>query len=410
MAKRILWKKGMRLTDEVLTRSDKCTEELVSKSLVLGACGRMGLLPGSRQFEISIDINKDAIEVVSLDCLGLTRNGTLIDVQYDTVYTNSCDAHVDIPPHVSTDNRYYLCISALGGVSDTNDGLCDTLYGFCLVEEDTPIPDYSLPVARIVYDAYCWRSDDSGFVPPCLFVSSHFKYEELAQRFLSTLKEINAGLPATLRTAKQDAVKIFWPVAQSLMITMDKSRDTMTPMELLANMQQLAGAFYCACSLDESVKISDPAQYLTFVNAPYNYKDAYEIIAKGAALAYSINEKLNSFDAEPELVVEDNTIAAPSIEKGQLEKRARSGAVKVQIINNAPGATVYYTTDGSKPTKSSMSGTVVTIESGFADSWQKEPMKHITIKAVAYKDNTFSDIATFEVKIKKSLIPVDYQI
>ena len=57
-----------------------------------------------------------------------------------------------------------------------------------------------------------------------------------------------------------------------------------------------------------------------------------------------------------------------------------------------------------------MSGTVVTIESGFADSWQKEPMKHITIKAVAYKDNTFSDIATFEVKIKKSLIPVDYQI
>ena len=53
MAKRILWKKGMRLTDEVLTLSDKCTEEMVSNALALGACGRMGLMPSSRKFDVA---------------------------------------------------------------------------------------------------------------------------------------------------------------------------------------------------------------------------------------------------------------------------------------------------------------------------------------------------------------------
>ena len=63
MAKRILWKKGMRLTDEVLTLSDKCTEELVSNAFALGACGRMGLIPSCRKFSISLDINNDVKEI-----------------------------------------------------------------------------------------------------------------------------------------------------------------------------------------------------------------------------------------------------------------------------------------------------------------------------------------------------------
>lgn len=110
MAKRILWKKGMRLTDEVLTLSDKCTEELVSNSFALGACGRMGLIPSCRKFSISLDVNNDVIDVVSVDCLGLSRDGSLIDVQYDTNYTNTFDTRVAIPTQ-DTSKKYYLCIS-----------------------------------------------------------------------------------------------------------------------------------------------------------------------------------------------------------------------------------------------------------------------------------------------------------
>ena len=44
MPKRICWKKGMRLTDEVLRASDNCTAEFISQTLSLAACGRFGLI------------------------------------------------------------------------------------------------------------------------------------------------------------------------------------------------------------------------------------------------------------------------------------------------------------------------------------------------------------------------------
>lgn len=400
MPKRIMWKKGMRLTNQVLTLSDKCTEELVSKGFLLSACGRMGLLPGIRKFTISIDINNDVIDVISIDCLGLTRDGSLIDVQYDTDYTNSFDTRVLLPSQ-DTDVRYFLCISALDGVRDTNDGMCESLYGFTVIEENTPVPANSLPVARILYDEYCWRSDENDFVPPCLFVNSHPKYEELARKFLHNLKEINAGLPQQLNTEKKDAVKIFWPLVQQLMITMDKEQDTMTPKALLSKLQKLAGAFYCACHLDEYITVSDPAQYISFINLSYNEKNAYEIISEGVDLSFSICEKIKSFSAEPVRHVEHTYLPTPTIEKGQLHQTIKSGSVHIKITNNAPGSTIYYTTDGGTPNQSSKSGHTIEIESGFKDDWHKEPAKEITIKVVAYKDGAFSDVGTYNVQIRK---------
>lgn len=395
-----MWKKGMRLTDHILTLSDKCTEELVSKGFILGACGRMGLLPGIRKFAISVDINNNVIDIISIDCLGLTRDGSLIDVQYDADYTNSFDTRVLLPSQ-DTDVRYYLCISALDEVRDTKDGMCEPLYSFTVIEENTPIPANSLPIARIFYDEYCWRSNESDFVPPCLYVNSHLKYEELAQKFLHNLKEINAGLPQQLNTEKKDAVKIFWPLAQQLMITMDKEQDTMTPKAFLSNLQKLASAFYCACCLDEYITVSDPAQYISFINLSYNERNAYETISEGVELSFSICKKIKSFSIEPASRVEHIYLPTPTIEKGQLRQMIKSGSVHIKVTNNAPGSTIYYTTDGSTPCQSSKSGHIIEIESGFKDDWHKEPTKEITIKVAAYKDDKFSEVGTYNVEIRK---------
>ena len=73
----------------------------------------------------------------------------------------------------------------------------------------------------------------------------------------------------------------------------------------------------------------------------------------------------------------------------------------MKITNNAPGATIYYTIDGSSPTKSSKSGNTIVIDSGFTDDWHKEPPKNVTVKVVAYKDGMFSEIETYKVLIKK---------
>lgn len=399
MPKRILWKKGMRLTDEILILSDKCTEEFVSKGLVLSACGRMGLMPSIRKFNISIDINNDVIDIVSIDCIGLTKNGSLIDVQYDTSYTNSFDTRVIIPSQ-TTNMRFFLCISALDDVRDTNDGMCEKQYSFILVEENSPIPDCSLPIARILYDEYCWRSDEMDFVPPCLYIKSHFKYEELAQKFLQILKEINSGLPQQFYTEKRDAVKIFWPLVQQILISMGNELDTMTPMTFLSNIQKLVSAFYCACYLDEYITVSDPAQYISFVNTSFSYRNAYEIINEGVNLAFSISEKMKTFSAEP-IHVQSLSLPAPSIEKGQLRQIIKSGSVQIRVTNNAPGATIYYTIDGSVPNQSSKSGNTILIESGFTDDWHKESPKDVIIKVIAYKDGVFSEVETYNVQIRK---------
>lgn len=398
MTKRIMWKKGMRLTDEILALSDKCTEDLVLKGLVLGACGRFGLMPSTRRFDMSIDINNDVIDVVSIDCIGLARDGSLIDVQYDTNYTNTFDTRVIIPSQNKA-QKYYLCISSNGGVRDTNDGMCEPQYCFILIEETSPVPNSALPIARIFFDDYCWRSDEINFLPPCLYVKSHFKYEELAQQFTRFLREINYILPEQFSTENKDALKIFWPMLQQIIISMDKELDTMTPMAFLGNIQKLVSSFYCACSLDDYITISEPAQYLSFINISCNYQNVFETIQNGVSLSYVINEKVKNFIAEPHTA--DSILPSPTIEKGQLRQMVKFGSAIIKVTNNAPGSTIFYTLDGSIPTQASKSGDIITIDSGFTDDWHKEPPRNITIKIVAYKDGIASEVETFSAQIKK---------
>ena len=174
----------------------------------------------------------------------------------------------------------------------------------------------------------------------------------------------------------------------------------MTPMVFLSNIQKLVSAFYCACSLDENITVSDPAQYISFINATCNYRNVYELINEGVNLSCSINEKLKTFSAEP-LRNEQPQLPAPSIDKNQLRQTIKSGSVKIRITNNAPEATIYYTIDGSMPNISSKTGDSIVVESGFTDDWHKEPPKNVTIKVVAYKDGVFSDIETFALQLKK---------
>lgn len=400
MPKRIMWKKGMRLTEEVLSLSDKCTAEFVEKGFLLGTCGRMGLLPCSRPFSISVDINKEVVDVISIDCVGFTRNGSLIDVRYDTTFTNTFNTRTFLLSP-STEKKYYLCASVSESWIDTNNGLCEPLYAFGVIDENSPVPDNALPVARIVFDEYCWRVDEADFIPPCLYITSHSEYEQLAKKFLQVLKELDSNLPRKLYTESKDAVKIFWPVVQQLMIATDKELNTMSPMTLLSYIQKLSSAFYCACTLDEYIDINDPEQFISFINTPYNFRDSYATIRRGVNLSLTINERIKSFDAEVVEHSEEQALAAPSIEKGQLRQMIKFGNAQIRITNNAPGSTIFYTTDGSVPNHSSKSGNVVTVDSGFSDNWHKEPPKKVVIRVIAFKDGVYSNVETFEVVIKK---------
>lgn len=388
----------MRLTDEILSLSDNCTSELIGKALVLGAGGNFGLFPGPHVFSLSLEINKNIVDVVSINCLGVTRDGSLIDVNYDTDYTNSFDTRTAIP-NSGEKTAYILCVMRTSAWRDTNDGMCEPEYSFMVIDENSPVPSNALPIARLVYDAQCWRMDDIDFVPPCLFVSSMGKYEELFQDFKHLLNRLDVLLPQRFITGQKDALKIFWPIVQQLLIVVDKEKGSMSPMAFLGNVQKCVSGFVMACSLDDYINLSEPEAYLNYVHIPYNYKKAYQIIRDGIDLCYSICTKIEAFDAddrkhEPEL-------SSPTLSSDQLNQSTKTGKVKLVVGNVPDGATLFYSDDGTEPSVLSSKGNIVNVNPHFRSDKNPEPDKMLTVKLRYALNGSQSSVGTYQVNVHK---------
>lgn len=400
MSKRISWKKGMRLTDEILSMSDNCTSELIGKALVLSAGGNFGLFPNTRPFNLSLDINRNIIDVVSINCLGITRDGTLIDVYYDTNYTNSFDTRTIIP-NSGEDAVYILCVSSTGEWRDTNNGLCEPVYSFNIIEENSSVPVNALPIARIVYDEYCWRMDDINFVPPCLFISSHDKYEELYSKFKQLLEKIDAILPHKFITEEKEALKIYWPIVQQLSITIDKEKDFMSPMMLLSNIQKCVSGFVLACSLDDYITLGDPEIFQNYVRTPYNFKNVYQTIREGLDLCASISIKIDGFETEEPEPKPRQTLSSPTISSDQLNQSTKTGRIKLTVGNVPNGAELYYSVDGSEPSILSKKGNSITVDPHFKSDKNPEPDKLMTIKLRYEHNGSQSSIGTYNINVHK---------
>ena len=175
MTKRICWKKGMRLTDDILRASGNCTVELVGNALALAAAGRFGLFPSTSPFELSLNISNGIVDVELLNCLAVTKSGSLIDVHYDTKFTNSFDTRVQIPEG-SGDKEFILTINADSEQwKEVNDGYEEPIYSFSLVTPNNPLPATSLPIARIVDEYGVIYSHDGLHLLKCNSSISHYQ-------------------------------------------------------------------------------------------------------------------------------------------------------------------------------------------------------------------------------------------
>lgn len=386
----------MRLTDEVLRASDDSTIELVGNSLALAAAGRFGLLP-STHFDLSVNISKGLVDVESLNCTAVTKSGNVIDAHYDTKFTNSFDTRIQIPEG-SDEKEYVLTINYTGQWKDSNDGYEEPIYTFSLMASNSSIPSNSLPIARIV-DEYGWRVDEIDFVPPCLFISSHQKYNELLKQFSDVLTEIDNKAKNLLHSNGKDIIRVFWPIVQQLMITVNKEQDLMTPMGLLANVQKCVSAFTCACELDDYIDLADADRFRDYIYAPYNYKDSYQRIKEGLNLCFSINEKVSKLNEGPQA---PSTIEAPTIANSQLIKRCTNSKARIQVTNNVSGATVYYSIDGSEPSHS-LKGQDIQLESGFNNLRKREPDKIVMVKLKAVLNGIGSNTNTYEITLQKDI-------
>jgi len=401
----------MRLTDEIMRDADNCAVETMGMALTLAASGRFGLIPSTRPFLLEFNITRNVVDVTLLHCLAITRGGHLIDVNYDTRYTNNFDTRVIIPEDTD-EKEYILTINATNEPwRETHDGFAEPVYSFSLIAPNTIVPENSMPIGHIV-DDYGWRKDDVDFVPPCLFVAAHYKFMELLQRFSDVLATIDKKTRGGIASGAASAIGIFWPHVQQLRIAADKERDLMTPMMLLSGVQKCVGVFTCACQLDPAIQLADEKMYSEFVMAPYTYKDAYQRINAGLGICVSISQKIEKLaeegkrEQEPQKA-ESGTPNAPIIAPNQLLQECRTPQVTIPV-DYPQAEAIFFTIDGSLPTLNSRkairgkNGFSLRFENGFKPIGS-EPDKRFTIKLMALVERQSSLVSSYDVVVKKSL-------
>lgn len=400
MQRRISWKKGMRLTEEVMKASDMAIAEWVGHALVLASVGRFGLLPSNQPFRISIDFTRESIEVKSLCCRAVTKSGHLIDINYDTQYSHNFSTSVKLPGNAVGKELLLTIRMDPNQWVETVDGFEEPLYHFDLVSPNSPMADNAVPIARLVDTEFGgWHVDDVDFMPPCLFVASHFKYQELFERFLQTLTEVETQVRRQLQSNAREVIRVFWPLLVQIHIDTDKGRDLMTPMMLMANVQKFVAAFTTACDLDERLTLSDADLFRNYALSPYDFKNAYRKIKEGLEICFSIKEKIGLMEEHEEPVKEER-IAAPYIPAEQLNQSCSKRYVTVSVVNTIPEAVVFYSTDGGDPTKK-LVGDSISIESKFNAKRASEPDMTVQIKLKAVANGVSSEVKTYALTLRK---------
>lgn len=395
----------MRLTDKILRDSDSITAEFIGEAMMLAAAGRFGLLPCARPFQIALNLTKEFVDVESMSCLAVTKGGHLIDVDYDTKYSNSIKTKVALPDN-STASELFLIVNVdIEHWYETTEGYEEPEYSFSFISANSSLADNAFPVARIVDSEFGgWHIDETDFVPPCLFVSSHHKFGDLLVKFQEVLANIDAKTRTMLHSQGRDAIRIFWPIVQQVRITVDKERDVLTPMALLGHVQKVVCAFNTACELDEIFMLSDAETFQNYALAPYNYKDVYPRIKEGLELCFSIVERVGRMkirEEAPAPTPQKPNTEAPYISENQLFQNCRSKTVKIPVINPVAGAVVYYSINGGTPKQKLAVGAPLVVDNKFNTKRMPEPDQVVEIKLKSVLNGVGSEVNTFRVTLHK---------
>lgn len=393
----------MRLSDDIMRASEEATAARIGNALTLASTGRFGLLPCSRQFQLTLNLNTDAVEVQTLDCLAVTRGGFLLDVQLDTRYTNYIEKRVDIPNEMGKRELLLTINVDPKQWKETLNGFEEPIYSFDLVGVNSLIPENALPIAHLVYSEQSggWYIDEKEFVPPCLFVSSHWKYVELMNQFIQKLSEVESKVFQVLQHGTQEVFRVFWPFVQEILIDTDKNRDLMTPMALLGNIQKYVAIFTSACHLDPYINLSDAEMFRNYAHTPYSYMNVYPMIIEGLKHCFLINEKVDKIaEKQTDKPKKNDKLEAPYIADDKLYQVCKTPVVSIPIVNNVPEATVFYSTDGSMPTNPVLNGKIK-IKHSFHHNKEKEDDQEYIVKLKAIHNDSESDVRDFTVILHK---------
>lgn len=300
MHNKVTWKKGMRLSTEVFNAMDKANEESLRVISLLGSANRYGLFPSIKPFELSVNINGNAIEVTSLSCHGITKTGCFIDIDYDSNFVNTFDTRIAIPDGLEGD-AYYLVIKVHeGSMREINETVSELSYSFELIGENSPLADNCLPIGMLV-NQYGWRMNETDFVPPCLYLTAHPQYMEQWEKARTHAKDLFTKCLLSQNCVAKSLLTQVWTSSSTVFSRLDKERDTLTPGQLLSSLQQLVSAFLIGCFADEYVSLENQDQFALYAQRPFDAKNIYRDIETGIALCAEISSKMNAVCAMTEI-------------------------------------------------------------------------------------------------------------
>jgi len=293
MHNKVTWRKGMRLSTEVFNAMDKANCDSLRLVSLLGGANRYGLFPAPKPFDLSVNINGNALEVVSLSCHGITKNGSVVDVDFDSNYTNTFDTRMPIPEGVEGDAFLLILRVHEDKWREVNETFSEQSYSFELIGENSRIDDDCLPVGLIV-NQYGWRLNETDFVPPCLYVSAHIKFIEQLERARGLANEAFMKCLTSQDCVAGALLSRVWAASADMMTKLDKERDTLTPGQLYEAVQQFVSAFMIGCFADEYVSLENQDPYALYVQRAYDAKHTWRDIEVGLSLCTEINAKLTA--------------------------------------------------------------------------------------------------------------------
>ena len=126
-----------------------------------------------------------------------------------------------------------------------------------------------------------------------------------------------------------------------------------------------------------------------------------KIIKEGLSLCNAICEKVGKFK---DFTHVEEKIEAPTISNANLFKKCTNSKVRIPVENNTPGATIFYTIDGSEPTSSSNTGNTIVFASGFVGGRDKEEDdKYVVVKVKAVLNGISSITNTYKIRLQKDV-------
>lgn len=293
MPHKVTWKKGMRLSADVFNAMDSSNEENARQAILVATGGRSGLFPATRPFELSVNITGNILEVISLSCHGVTKSGKIIDIDFDSDFTHTFDTRVVIP--AANSGESFLLIVKMHDKEwrEVSDMLSEALYTFELIGEHSPLDNNSLPVGCLV-NQYGWRLDETDFIPPCLYIRAHPKFEELYNRTRMMMKSISDKCFYTKDCVARYILSLISQSVSFACISLDKEAVACTPERLLALIQQVVSSFVSGCNIDEYVALEDVEPFVEYVRRPYDVRNIYRDIEEGLGLCAEISVKMDA--------------------------------------------------------------------------------------------------------------------